>query len=92
MHEMLIILTDVRGVCLSVCPSVSHAVARAVYTSCCVHGVIQCCLRQIPFASCLNFPLYIAYVDYCKVSNYLHRKFIFFLCGFYVNYALLRHS
>jgi len=55
MHEMLTILTDVRGVCLSVCLSVTRfesAAARAVYASCRVLGVIRCSLRQMPLASC----------------------------------------
>jgi len=45
MHEMLSILTDVRGVCLSVSLSVTRlksAAARAVYAACRVRGVIRC--------------------------------------------------
>jgi len=42
MHEMLTIVTDVRGVCLSVC------------LSCGLNsGVIRCSLRQMLLASCL---------------------------------------
>jgi len=47
MHEMLTIVTDVRGVCLSVCLSVMRlksAAAHAVYVACCVRGVIRCSL------------------------------------------------
>jgi len=58
MHEMLTILTDVRGVCLSVylsvCLSVTRlksAEARAVYAACRVRGVIRCSLCQITLVS-----------------------------------------
>jgi len=57
MHEMQTVLTDVRGVCLSVCPSVmwlESAVARAVYTACHVYGVIRCSLCQITLTTCLH--------------------------------------
>jgi len=59
MHEMLTILTDVRGVCLSVCLSVTRlklVTARAVYIACRVRGVILCSLRQMPLASCYMYP------------------------------------
>jgi len=49
MHEMQTIVTDVRGVCLSV----SHAAAPAVCTACRVHGVFQCSLHQVLLASCI---------------------------------------
>jgi len=52
---MLTILTDVRGVCQSVCLSVTwlkSAAARAVYATYRVRGFIRCSLRQIPLASC----------------------------------------
>jgi len=59
MHEMLTIVTDARGVCLSVCLSVTRlksAAARAVYAAACrVRGVIPCSLRQMPLASCFAF-------------------------------------
>jgi len=57
MHEMLTILTDVRGVCLSVSLSVTRlklAAVRAVYAACRVRGVIQCSPRQMPLASCFG--------------------------------------
>jgi len=70
MHEKQTILTDVRGVCLSVCLSVTNALsdpgsaslcgwlksaaARAVYAACRLHGVIQCTFCQMSLASCLN--------------------------------------
>jgi len=55
MHEMLTILTDDRGVCLSVSLSVTRlksSSARAVYAACRVHGVIRDGLRQVSVASC----------------------------------------
>jgi len=55
MHEMLTILTDVRGVCLSVCLPVTWlklAAARAVYAACRVLGVIRCSLCQITLTTC----------------------------------------
>jgi len=62
MHEMQSILTDVRGVRLSVCLSVTNvpndpgsAAARAVYAACRVCGVVRYSLRQMPLASC--FPV-----------------------------------
>jgi len=57
MHEMLCILTDVRGVCLSVCLSVTRlksAAVRAVYAICRMRGVIRYSLCQMPLASCLS--------------------------------------
>jgi len=55
MHEMPTVLTDVRGVCLSVRLSVTRlksAAARAVYAACRVRGVIRCSLCQITSATC----------------------------------------
>jgi len=57
MHEIQTIVTDVCGVCLSVCLSVTPlklAAAHAVYASCRVRGVIRCSLRQMPLASCFR--------------------------------------
>jgi len=55
MHEMLAILTDVRGVCLSVCLSA----ARAVYGVCRVRGVIRCRLRQMSMAFVIIYKTYL---------------------------------
>jgi len=47
MHEMLTIVIDVCGVCVSVCLSVMQlksVVAYAVHAACCVRGVIWCSL------------------------------------------------
>jgi len=51
MHEMQTIVTDVRGVCLSV---VCHAVARAVYAAYRVRGIIWCSLCRMPSDSCFR--------------------------------------
>jgi len=51
MHEVLIIVTDVRGVCHA-------AAARAVYAACRVRYVILYSLRQMPLAS--GFPCALA--------------------------------
>jgi len=58
MHEMQMILTDVRSVCLSVTnapndPGVASlsAAARAVYAACRVRGVIRYSFQQMPLAS-----------------------------------------
>jgi len=56
-HDMLAILTDVRGVCLSVSLSatrVKSAPARAVYTACCVLGHL---VQPLPNAFGLLFTL-----------------------------------
>jgi len=53
MHEMLTIVTDVRGVCLSV-TRLKSAAARAAYAACSVRGVIRCSLRQMSLASCYS--------------------------------------
>jgi len=52
MHEMLIIVTDVCGVCLSVSLSVTllKSVVCAVYAVCCACGVIRCSLHQMLLA------------------------------------------
>jgi len=55
MRAMLTIVTHVRGVCLSVCLSVTRlksAAVRAVHAACRVRGVIWYSLRQMPLASC----------------------------------------
>jgi len=59
MHEMLTIVADVRGVCLSVCLSVTRlksAAARAVYAACRVHGVIR---RLWPLVLCMIDYVYV---------------------------------
>jgi len=69
MHEMQTIVTDVCGVCQSVCLSVMNAPSDSSSASlyrvigggrrmqCRVHGVIQCSLRLMPLASCLTICL-----------------------------------
>jgi len=53
MHEMLTIVINAYGVCLSVMWLKSAAAARAVYTACHVHGVIWFSLHQMQaLASC----------------------------------------
>jgi len=49
MHEMLTILTNVHGVCLSVRLSVTRLKSVAARAVC---GVIRCSLSQMPLASC----------------------------------------
>jgi len=49
-HEMLTIVTDVRGVRLSV-TWLKSVVARTMYAACCVCGVIRCSLHQMLLAS-----------------------------------------
>jgi len=51
MHEMLTILTDVRGVSLSV-SRLKSAAPHAVYAACRVRGVIRFNLRQMLLAYC----------------------------------------
>jgi len=66
MHEMLTIVTNVRGVSLSVTWPKSAA-ARAVYAACRVRGVIWYSLRQIPLASCNHScAIYSASVLWCR--------------------------
>jgi len=50
MHELLTIVTDVRGVCQSVA-RLELGAGHAVYAMCCVRGVIWCSMRQMPLAS-----------------------------------------
>jgi len=52
MHEMQTILTDVRGVCLSV-TRLKLAAARAMYATCRARGVFRCSLCQSTFTTCL---------------------------------------
>jgi len=74
MHEMLTILTDVHGVCQSVC----HAAALAVYTTCCVRGVIRCSLCQMLLASCSSSAL--RKTSY-TINSYLYMQSVLLLCN-----------
>jgi len=48
MHEMLTVVTDVGGVCLSVSLSVTRLKTAAARAVCRVRGVIRCSLCQMP--------------------------------------------
>jgi len=64
MHEMQTIVTDMRGVCQSICLSVTRLNSAS---QCGGHSVQLC---QITFASCIKFPLCIMcrpiYLQFCN--------------------------
>jgi len=67
MHDMQTIVTDVRGVCQSVCPSVCRS--RGLTRLYCA-GIIRCSLCQITFAFCfVSSQLYLALPYISKISN-----------------------
>jgi len=74
MHDMLTILTDVRGVSLSV-TRLKSAAARAVYAACRVRGVIRCSLRQMLLASCISWLLKLSIELQLQVNNNCFVKF-----------------